>query len=87
MFTSTALALLFSSAFASATPFTAIGLNTTVADPRACGTTISEAKMAEVERSFTAASALRTQAALDTTIQVYFHVIAEDTTASGGYLS
>ncbi|EIM85593.1 Metalloprotease [Stereum hirsutum FP-91666 SS1] len=87
MLFSGALSLLFSAVLASATPFTAVALNATVADPRVCGTSISETKMAEVERNFTAVSALRTNAALASTIKVYFHVIAKDTTASGGYLS
>lgn len=88
MFVSGALSLLFSAAFASAaSSFAAVGLDATVSDPRACGTSITEAKIAEVERNFTAVSSLRTDATLAATIQVYFHVVAKDKTASGGYLS
>lgn len=79
MFAPAALALLLASSV--------VGQNTTVSDPRTCGTTISDERFAEVEKNFTAVSAMRVDAALDTTIQVYFHVIAESTSASGGYLS
>ena len=87
MLAATPTLAILSSALTATAAFTAVGLNATVADPRACGTTISETKLAEVERKFAIASSLRTDATLASTINVYFHVVAANTTAAGGYLS
>jgi hypothetical protein len=56
---------------------------------RTCGTAISAEKLADAEARFALdkVSAVRPLLAAAAAIQVYWHVISEDSTAAGGYLS
>ncbi|KAH8999395.1 Metalloprotease [Lactarius akahatsu] len=65
-----------------------VAVNSTVT-PRRCGTTISPEKLIAAEKHFEAnkpAQAL-VESATAATVQVYMHVISEDTTAAGGNLA
>ncbi|KAA1466083.1 zincin [Dentipellis sp. KUC8613] len=82
MFFRAGLALLLGSASVLAGP-----VNTTI-HQRTCGTTISDERLIAAEKHFAAnkVEAFTTEAAAAATVDVWFHVISEDSTQAGGNL-